>query len=129
MILLVAIIAFEITLPHFSRYFIGPPHELSSIAGLNLGPEDRFIVYGRSKPSVLFYAKRTAIIVKPGEEHEIDRYVGEQGRTIILLPSRLKPKLPAEVDQFSTLLERYGYTLLSNHPVVNVPVPQSPAPH
>jgi hypothetical protein len=108
-------------LPHFSKYFIDPPHELAYIAGVNLQPSDHFIIYGTPKPSMLFYAKRRAVMIEPGEEDKMKPHLAGPGRTMILLPSRLKPQLPAEAAGFSPILERYGYTLLANEPMVKLP--------
>jgi len=128
---LVILVAVEVTLPRFSRYFIDPPHELAYVAGLNLAPHDQLIVYGPPKPSVLFYAKRQALLIKPGEEEQMRPYLHGEGRTMILLPSRLKPKLPVEAAQFSPILERYGYSLVANQPMVTLPPapPRPPNPH
>ena len=120
-IAVVILIAIVITLPHFSKYFIDPPHELAYIAGVNLQPSDRFIIYGPAKPSMLFYAKRRAVMIKPGEEEQMKPHVAGTGRTMILLPSRLKSQLPVEAAGFSPILERYGYALLANEPMVKLP--------
>ncbi|HTK87173.1 MAG TPA: glycosyltransferase family 39 protein [Nitrospiraceae bacterium] len=120
-IIVVIMIAIVITLPHFSKYFIDPPHELAYIAGVNLQPSDHFLIYGTPKPSMLFYAKRRAVMIEPGEEDEMKPHLAGPGRTMILLPSRLKSQLPAEAAGFSPILERYGYTLLANEPMVKLP--------
>jgi hypothetical protein len=124
---LVLLTAVELALPRFSRYFIDPPHELAYVAGLNLAPDERLIVYGPPKPSVLFYAKRRAILVKPGEEERMKPFLHGDARTMILLPSRMKPKLPVEASGFSPILERYGYSLLANQPMLTLP-PMPPRP-
>lgn len=126
-IVMIILIAIVITLPHFSKYFIDPPHELAYVAGVNLQPRDQFIIYGTHKPSMLFYAKRLAVMVKPGEEDKMKPHLVGPGRTMILLPSRLKSQLPAEAAGFSPILERIGYTLLANEPMVKLPPkPMSP---
>jgi len=128
---LVLLVAIELVLPRFSRYFIDPPHELAYVAGLNLAPDERLIVYGPPKPSVLFYAKRRAILIKPGEEERMKPYLQDAGRTMILLPSRMKSKLPVEATGYLPILERYGYSLLANQPMVTLPPapPRPPDPH
>ena len=128
---LVLLVAVEWVLPRFSRYFIDPPHELAYVAGLNLAPEERLIVYGPPKPSVLFYAKRRAILIKPGEEDLMKPFLHGEGRTMILLPSRMKSRLPVEAAGFLPVLERYGYSLLANQPMVTLPPapPRPPDPH
>jgi hypothetical protein len=40
---------------------------------------------------------------------------------MILLPSRLKTELPAEAAGFSSIIERYGYSLLANEPMIKLP--------
>jgi hypothetical protein len=70
---------------------------------------------------MLFYAKRRAVMIEPGEQDKMKPHLAGLGRTMILLPSRLKPQLPAEAAGFSPILERYGYTLLANEPMVKLP--------
>jgi 4-amino-4-deoxy-L-arabinose transferase-like glycosyltransferase len=125
-IALVALIAIQIVLPRFSRYFIAPPQQLAYTAGVNLGPDDRLILYGPPKPSFIFYARRKAVVIRPGQEQDMIPHLAKQGRTMILLPSRLKPKLPAEAAGFPVILERFGYSLLANEPMVQG-LPAEPA--
>jgi 4-amino-4-deoxy-L-arabinose transferase-like glycosyltransferase len=115
------LIVIVIMLPHFSKYFIAPPQELAYVAGVNLQPYDQLILYGLPHPSLLFYAQRQAAMIKPGEEDKIKPHIAGPGQTMILLPSRLKSKLPAEAAGFSPILERYGYALLANEPMVKPP--------
>jgi 4-amino-4-deoxy-L-arabinose transferase-like glycosyltransferase len=115
-----------LTIPFFSRYFIAPHQELAYIAGLNLQPDDRLILYGRPKHSLLFYAKRKGIYIKPGEEEKMKPYLAEPGKTMIVLQSNMKSKLPAEAANYEVLLERYGYTLLANKPMITPPPPGTP---
>ena len=117
-IALVALVAIQIVLPRFSRYFIGPPQELAYVAGVNLGPGDRLILYGPPKPSLMFYARRRAVLIKPGQEQDLLPHLAQPGRTMLLLPSRLKPKLPPEGAGLQVILERFGYSLLANEPMV-----------
>lgn len=130
-VLLFLTVSLQTTVLHFSRYFVSPPQELAFTAGVNLGPEDRLILYGPPRPSLLFYAKRKAILIKPGEEAAMQPYLTHPGRTMILMPSRLKSRLPAEAKDYPVILERYGYSLLANEPMVKglpdkppVPVPR-----
>ncbi len=125
---LVMLIAIQFTLPRFSEYFISPPQELAYIAGENLGPDDRLVLYGRPKPSLLFYAKRKAIVITPGREQAMRPHLGQPGKTMILLPARLESRLPEEARNYTTLLRRYGYLLLSSTAMVTVPPSSSPVP-
>ena len=117
-IVLVLLIAIQIAIPHFSRHFVAPPQTLAYTAGVNLRPEDRLILYGRPRPSFMFYARHKAIVVKAGEEANMRPHLSHPGRTMILLQSRLKPKLPEEAADYHQLLELSGYTLLSSERMV-----------
>jgi len=118
MIGLVILIAIQATLPHANRYFVAPPQELAYAAGVNLGPGDRLLVYGVSRPSLVFYARRKIEYFSPGEEARMRLILTEPGQTMILLPTRLKQTLPAEAAGFSIILQRYGYLLLGNDAMV-----------
>jgi 4-amino-4-deoxy-L-arabinose transferase-like glycosyltransferase len=127
-IALVLLIAIQVTVPRFNTYFVSAPQELAYAAGLNLAPTDRLILYGSPKPSLVFYARHKAIVIQPGEEANLRRHLTQpdrQGRTMILLPTRLKPRLPAEAAGYPVILERYGYSLLANEPMVRG-LPASP---
>jgi 4-amino-4-deoxy-L-arabinose transferase-like glycosyltransferase len=125
-IVLVLLVAIQVTLPRFSKYFIAPPQELAYTAGVNLQPQERLILYGPPKPSLIFYAKHHVIVIRPGEEDKMRPHLTQPGRTMILLPALLKSQLPSEAASFSVILDRYGYSLLANEPMVRVP--HSPPP-
>jgi len=127
-IAIVMLLAIQVILPRFNTYFVAPPHELAYAAGVNLGPNDRLILYGPARPSLIFYAKRKAIVIRPGEEEHMRPHLSGPGRTMIVLPTRMKPKLPAETASFVTLLERYGYSLLASEPMVKLPANLPPPP-
>jgi hypothetical protein len=117
-IALVGLITIQFTLPRINEYFIEPPQKLAYTAGVNLGPGDRFIVYGSPRPSSVFYARRKAILIPSNEAETIRPYLSHPGRTMILLPARLRQNLPAETSSFPLLLERHGYLLLGSEPMV-----------
>jgi len=119
MIGMVILIAIQATLPHANRYFVAPPQELAYAAGVNLAPGDRLLVYGVSRPSLVFYARRKIEYFSPGEESRMRQFLIQPGQTMILLPARLKQTLPAEAAGFPIILQRYGYLLLSNEAMVN----------
>ncbi len=127
-IAIVLLLAIQIVLPRFNAYFVAPPHELAYAAGVNLGPADRLILYGPARPSLIFYAKRKAIVIRPGEEEQMRPHLTQPGRTMIVLPSRLQTQLPAEAAGFVTLLQRYGYSLLASEPMVKLPAGLPPPP-
>ncbi len=127
-IAIVMLLAIQVILPRFNTYFVAPPHELAYTAGVNLGPDDRLVLYGPARPSLIFYAARKAIVIRPGEEEMMRPHLSGTGRTMIVLPTRMKPQLPVEASSFVTLLERYGYSLLASEPMVKLPDNLPPPP-
>ncbi len=113
--LLLIVILFA--LPRFGRYFINPPQELATIAGVNLGPDDRLIHFGRRLPSLSFYAKHRVHHINPGEDGKFAPHLAQNGRVMIILQSRLHKRLPAPISSFPPVLRRYGFVLLSSDPV------------
>uniref|UniRef100_UPI0035242A58 hypothetical protein n=1 Tax=Salmonella enterica TaxID=28901 RepID=UPI0035242A58 len=47
--------------------------------------------------------------------------LAKDGHTMILLPEYLQDTLAKEAAGFQPILKRYGFLLLSNHPVVAAP--------
>lgn len=127
-IAVVVLIIIQFTLPQLNAYFIEPPQKLAYAAGLNLSPTDRFIAYGATRPSSVFYARRKTIFIQKGEEANILPHVTQPGRTMILLPATLRSKLPQETADFPIILQRFGYILLANKPMIDVPASQEPPP-
>ncbi len=132
---IVALITIQLTFPLVNRYFIAPQQELAYAAGVNLGPADHFVVYGATRPSAIFYAKRRGIFVPSGEEDTIRKTLSLPGKTMILLPESYMSKLPPEAGTLVPILKRYGFLLLANQPMVTIPEgasqppPVPPSPH
>ncbi|MCW5800147.1 MAG: glycosyltransferase family 39 protein [Nitrospira sp.] len=118
---LVVLAVMQLTFPLVHHFVIDPPQRLADVAGLNLGPNDRLILYGQPRPSLVFYAKRKAIVVPKGEEANIKPYLTQPGRTLILLPTAMRNRLPFETLEYPVMLERYGYILLANQSMIHVP--------
>ncbi len=118
---LVVLAVTQLTFPLVHHFVIDPPQRLADVAGLNLGPNDRLILYGQPRPSLVFYAKRKAIVVPKGEEANIKPYLAQPGRTLILLPAAMRNRLPFETMEYPVMLERYGYILLANQSMIHVP--------
>ncbi|MGH7255289.1 MAG: hypothetical protein ACREI3_05875, partial [Nitrospirales bacterium] len=128
-IALVILVAIQVILPRASRYFVSPPQELAYAAGLNLRPDDRLILYGPSRPSLVFYARHKAIVIGQGQEEAMRPWLNHPGRTMILLPERLKSHLPPEAAEYPIILQRFGYLLLANEPMIKgLPAPQAGTP-
>ena len=125
---LIALTVLQLTLPLANRYFIAPAQELAYVAGVNLGPADQLIMYGATRPSATFYAKRKIIYIPQGQEDRLRSQLGQAGRTMILLPESFLEKLPAEARRYQPILKRFGYVLLSNEPMVSLPETAVPPP-
>ena len=115
---------FRSALPRFNQYFIEPPQVLADIAGLNLEESDTLVVYGRPKPSLLFYAKRRCPagkpcieVIKPGEEEKLRPVLERPGQIMILTLDLLRAKLPAPASAYQPVVSRHGYVLLAKKPV------------
>ena len=116
-VLLLIVLVFA--LPHYGKYFINPPQQLATIAGLNLGPDDTLIQFGRKRPSLSFYSKRKVIFISPGEDARFQPYLEKKNRMMIILQSNLHSRLPPLVSQFTPILQRYGWVLLSSEPLIH----------
>ena len=120
----IALLIITVALPRFNQYFIEPPQVLADIAGLNLQESDTLVVYGRPKPSLLFYAKRRCPagkpcieVIKPGEEEKLRPVLDRPGQIMILTLDRLRVKLPAPASTYQLVVSRHGYVLLAKKPV------------
>lgn len=118
MTIVMLLIVILFALPRVGRYFIDPPQELATIAGLNLGPDDTLIHFGRKLPSLSFYAKRRVHFINPGEDGKFAPHVNAGGRIMVILQTRLRERLPPPVSSFVPILQRYGFVLLSSDPVL-----------
>lgn len=120
----ITLLIVTVALPRFNQYFIEPPQVLADIAGLNLEETDTLVVYGRPKPSLLFYAKRRCPagkpcieVIKPGEEEKLRPVLERPGQIIILTLDRLRAKLPAPATTYQLVVSRHGYVLLAKKPL------------
>lgn len=121
----VVMLVILVALPQFQRYFIAPPQELAAIAGLNLEPTETLVVYGRPKPSLLFYAKRYCSAEKPcievitqGQEAKLRPLLERPGQIMILTQERLRTQLPTPASAYPIILSRHGYVLLAKQPMM-----------
>ena len=102
------------TMPHYGKYFINPPQQLATIAGLNLGPDDILIQFGNKRPSLSFYARHKVHFINPGENERFQAYLERKKRIMIILQANLHSRLPSSVSHLTPIVQRYGWVLLSN---------------
>ncbi len=117
----VFLVAILVVVPGLNRYAIAPPQELAYAAGLNLNPTDQLIVFGSTRPSMAFYARRTVTFIPANEVDRLRAALRREGRTMILLPEYVQDALPEEAAGFQPILKRYGYVLLGNQPMITLP--------
>ena len=122
------LVTMQFLLPAVNRYFIAPPQELAYAAGLNLGATDQLIIYGATRPSTAFYARRKVTFVSAGELDRLRTAISREGRTMMVLPETFLDTLPAEAQSFQPILKRHGYLLLANQPMVKIPEGALPPP-
>jgi hypothetical protein len=111
----------QLIIPGLNRYFIQPPQVLSYTAGVNLAPSDHLILYGSTRPSNVFYARRKVMFVSEGEEETIRQALSQPGQTMIVMPETYDSKLPPEARTLVPILKQHGYVLLANRPMVTIP--------
>jgi 4-amino-4-deoxy-L-arabinose transferase-like glycosyltransferase len=127
-IALLTLVIIQLVIPGLNRYFIAPPQTLSYAAGVNLAPTDRLILYGSTRPSNVFYAKRKVIFASEGEEATIREALAQSGQTMLILPETYQSQLPTEAKTLVPVLKQHGYVLLANKPMVTIPEGAAQAP-
>ena len=127
-IALLTLAVIQLVIPGLNRYFIQPPQVLSYTAGVNLAPGDRLILYGSTRPSNVFYARRRIIFVSEGEEETIRQAVSQPGQTMVVMPETYESKLPPEARTLVPILKQHGYVLLASRPMVTIPEGAAEAP-
>ena len=127
-IALLTLVIIQLVIPGLNRYFIAPPQTLSYAAGVNLAPADRLILYGSTRPSNVFYAKRKVIFASEGEEATIREALAQSGQTMLILPETYQSQLPTEAKTLVPVLKQHGYVLLASKPMVTIPEGAAQAP-
>ncbi|GJL65968.1 MAG: dolichyl-phosphate-mannose--protein mannosyltransferase [Nitrospirales bacterium] len=117
MMVVLVFVVVVFALPKFHVYFIAPPQQLASLAGLNLKPEDRLIQFGRKRPSLVFYAQRKVYQINPGEDHKFEPHENVSGQKAIILQSHLRPQLPEPASDYQLMQELNGFSLLVSPPL------------
>jgi 4-amino-4-deoxy-L-arabinose transferase-like glycosyltransferase len=105
-------------LPVYHMYFIDPPQQLATIAGFNLGEDDRLLQVGRKRPSLSFYAKRKVHFLGPHDEKEWEINLAASGKKMIILQTPLRRDIPEAVSDWTVVLEHGGFSLLSSEPLL-----------
>lgn len=101
--------------PTVSGYVQLPLKNLTRAAAQQLNPEDRLVVYGIKKPSVLFYAQRKVIQIKPEAQDQLRKELEKPGRVAVITKASLLDILSALPPHPLNFFEhRGGYVLATN---------------
>ena len=127
MIFSVVVLLLTMTLPLVNRWIIQPPQELASIAGMNLGADDRLVVYGLFRPSLLFYARHPVLMIPAESMDRLAELQPSSAMTMVLLPSHLISTTAPPLSGYHRLLSHSGYSLLGSRMLLPVELPGEPA--
>jgi hypothetical protein len=108
----VFVLLFEF-IPSVSGYIQTPLRDLARQTSGWIHPEEPLVLFGLKKPSVLFYARRGAVIFKSNQVEQLRAFVRANPRVVVLSPLQLAPVL----NTLPPLLirdERGGYVLATN---------------
>ncbi|MBI3611296.1 MAG: glycosyltransferase family 39 protein [Nitrospirae bacterium] len=100
-------------IPSVSRYIQMPLRDLSTEAAGRVHPDEPLVLFGLKKPSVLFYARRGATVLKSNQEEDLRNVIATHPRAVVLSPIHLIPVLTA-VPGLTIRDERGGYVLAAN---------------
>ena len=100
-------------IPSVSGYVQRPLQDLTEQTRGWIRPEEPLVVFGMRKPSILFYARRGAVIFKSNQQEDLRRFVSSNRHAVVLSQVALIPILDA-VPQLTIRAEQGGYVLATN---------------
>ncbi|HTN43909.1 MAG TPA: glycosyltransferase family 39 protein [Nitrospiria bacterium] len=100
-------------IPSVSSYIQVPLRNLTQETRGWIRPEEPLVVFGLKKPSILFYARRGAVIFKSKQEEDLRRFLSAHGRAVVLSQIHLVPVLDT-MPQLIIRSEQGGYVLATN---------------
>jgi len=108
----VFVLLFEF-IPSVSSYIQVPLRNLTQETRGWIRPEEPLVVFGLKKPSILFYARRGAVIFKSNQEEDLRSFLSAHGRTVVLSQIHLVPVLDT-MPRLMIRSEQGGYVLATN---------------
>ncbi len=116
MMTLVTYILLTQIVPLADRYLQSPLKDYAKIAGTQLERnEGSLIVYGLNKPSIVFYARRPAIVLSSNQKDRLTEAITSSKMFYIITKGPYIDGLLSNQDIY-LIDQRDGYALLSNHP-------------
>ncbi len=115
MVTVVSCILFTFVTPVADKYLQSTLRNFSRIASAQMGPDDKLVVYGLNKPSILFYAQRPANILSSRELDKLTEFIESEERAFIISKTSGMESLTLHPD-LHVLYEERGYTLATNKP-------------
>lgn len=115
MVTVVSCILFTFVIPVADQYLQSTLRDFSRIVSAQMGTDDKLVVYGLNKPSILFYAQRPATILLSRERDKLTKVIEAPERAFIISRTSGIESLTGQPD-FYVLYEKRGYTLATNKP-------------
>lgn len=100
-------------IPRVSSYVQIPLRNLTQETRGWISPDESLVVFGLKKPSILFYARRGAVIFKSNQEEDLRRFISVHGHAVVLSQIHLVPVLET-IPQLTIRSEEGGYVLATN---------------
>jgi 4-amino-4-deoxy-L-arabinose transferase-like glycosyltransferase len=100
-------------IPSVSSYIQMPLRNLTQETRGWIRPDESLVVFGLKKPSILFYARRGAVIFKSNQRDDLQRFLSVNGHAVVLSQIHLVPVLET-IPQLTIRSEEGGYVLATN---------------
>jgi len=100
-------------IPSVSSFVQVPLRNLTQETRGLIRPEEPLVVFGLKKPSILFYARRGAVIFKSNQEEDLRRFLSANGHAVVLSQIHLVSVLET-IPQLTIRSEEGGYVLATN---------------
>ncbi|MCC6544297.1 MAG: phosphatase PAP2 family protein [Nitrospirae bacterium] len=116
MVTVVSCILFSFVTPVADKYLQSTLRDFSRIASAQMGAEDKLVVYGLNKPSILFYAQRPATILLAKEGDKLNDLIEAPERAFIISKTSGIGSHAGHPNLY-VMYEQRGYTLATNKPL------------
>ena len=113
MVTLVTYFLFTYLMPVADKYLQSTLRDFARVASNRLGQEGTLVVYGLNKPSILFYARRPAIVLGARERESLTEVIESPEKAFIIAKSSQTEGLMNH-QNLHIVSERRGYTLSTN---------------